>query len=200
MFYHIEGIVSEILPNLVVVDCNGIGYAINTTTNSLSQVSLGKKAKLYIYDYVKEDCFDLYGFSTKQEKHSFELLISISGVGPKAAISILSSTTPELFAMAVMNDDVKVLTSAPGIGKKIAQRVILELKDKISKDTELGEITIPTSSSSIESGNDELNNAIKGLSVLGYGSEEIKSALRGMELEGKKAEEIIKIVLKQMIK
>ena len=133
MFYHIEGTVSEILPNLAVVDCGGVGYAINTTANSLSQVSLGKTAKFYTFDYIKEDCFDLYGFTTKQEKHSFELLISISGVGPKAAISILSCTTPEMFAMAVMSDDVKVLTAAPGIGKKIAQRVILELKDVYKK-------------------------------------------------------------------
>ena len=137
MFYHIEGTVSDILPNLAVVDCGGVGYAINTTANSLSQISLGKTAKFYTFDYIKEDCFDLYGFTTKQEKHSFELLISISGVGPKAAISILSCTTPEMFAMAVMSDDVKVLTAAPGIGKKIAQRVILELKDKISKETPL---------------------------------------------------------------
>lgn len=200
MFYHLEGNIVEIMPNLVVLDCNGIGYAINTTANSISQVSVGSKSKFYIFDYIKEDVFDLYGFTTKQEKHSFELLISISGVGPKAAISILSSTTPELFAMAVMNDDVKVLTSAPGIGKKIAQRVILELKDKISKDPSLGEITIPSVTESVISDSNELNNAIKGLSVLGYGNDEIKTALRGVDLEGKSAEDIIKLVLKQMVK
>lgn len=200
MFYHLEGNIVEIMPNLVVLDCNGIGYAINTTANSISQVSVGSKSKFYIFDYIKEDLFELYGFITKQEKHSFELLISISGVGPKAAISILSSTTPELFAMAVMNDDVKVLTSAPGIGKKIAQRVILELKDKISTDPTLGEITIPSVTESVISDSNELNNAIKGLSVLGYGNDEIKAALRGVDLEGKSAEDIIKLVLKQMVK
>ena len=200
MFYHLEGNVAEILPNLVVLDCNGVGYAVNTTANSISHVSAGKKAKFYIFDYIKEDLFELYGFITKQEKHSFELLISISGVGPKAAISILSSTTPELFAMAVMNDDVKVLTSAPGIGKKIAQRVILELKDKISKDPSLGEIAVPAVNDIQISESSELNNAIKGLSVLGYGNEEIRAALRGADIEGKKAEDIIKIVLKQMVK
>lgn len=200
MFYHIEGIISEILPNLAVVDCGGLGYAINTSSNSLSQISLGKKAKFYTFDYIKEDCFDLYGFTTKQEKHCFELLISISGVGPKAAISILSSATPEMFAMAVMNDDVKVLTSAPGIGKKIAQRVILELKDKISKETDLGTISYPSADIRTTTGNDELNTAIKGLSVLGYGSEEITTALKGQKLDDKKAEDIIKLVLKQMIK
>ena len=201
MFYHIEGTVSDILPNLAVVDCGGVGYAINTTANSLSQISLGKTAKFYTFDYIKEDCFDLYGFTTKQEKHSFELLISISGVGPKAAISILSSTTPEMFAMAVMSDDVKVLTAAPGIGKKIAQRVILELKDKISKETDLSTVTFTPAAAAVPAGSsDELTNAIKGLSVLGYGSDEINQALRGQDLTDKSAEDIIKLVLKQMVK
>ena len=201
MFYHIEGTVSDILPNLAVVDCGGVGYAINTTANSLSQISLGKTAKFYTFDYIKEDCFDLYGFTTKQEKHSFELLISISGVGPKAAISILSCTTPEMFAMAVMSDDVKVLTAAPGIGKKIAQRVILELKDKISKETDLSTVTFTPAAAAVPAGsNDELTNAIKGLSVLGYGSDEINQALRGQDLTDKSAEDIIKLVLKQMVK
>ena len=201
MFYHIEGTVSDILPNLAVVDCGGVGYAINTTANSLSQISLGKTAKFYTFDYIKEDCFDLYGFTTKQEKHSFELLISISGVGPKAAISILSCTTPEMFAMAVMSDDVKVLTVAPGIGKKIAQRVILELKDKISKETDLSTVTFTPAAAAVPAGSsDELTNAIKGLSVLGYGSDEINQALRGQDLTDKSAEDIIKLVLKQMVK
>ena len=201
MFHHIEGTVSDILPNLAVVDCGGVGYAINTTANSLSQISLGKTAKFYTFDYIKEDCFDLYGFTTKQEKHSFELLISISGVGPKAAISILSCTTPEMFAMAVMSDDVKVLTAAPGIGKKIAQRVILELKDKISKETDLSTVTFTPAAAAVPAGSsDELTNAIKGLSVLGYGSDEINQALRGQDLTDKSAEDIIKLVLKQMVK
>ena len=201
MFYHIEGTVSDILPNLAVVDCGGVGYAINTTANSLSQISLGKTAKFYTFDYIKEDCFDLYGFTTKQEKHSFELLISISGVGPKAAISILSCTTPEMFAMAVMSDDVKVLTAAPGIGKKIAQRVILELKDKISKETDLSTVTFTPAAAAVPAGSsDELTNAIKGLSVLGYGSDEINQALRGQDLTDMSAEDIIKLVLKQMVK
>ena len=201
MFYHIEGTVSDILPNLAVVDCGGVGYAINTTANSLSQISLGKTAKFYTFDYIKEDCFDLYGFTTKQEKHSFELLIAISGVGPKAAISILSCTTPEMFAMAVMSDDVKVLTAAPGIGKKIAQRVILELKDKISKETDLSTVTFTPAAAAVPAGSsDELTNAIKGLSVLGYGSDEINQALRGQDLTDKSAEDIIKLVLKQMVK
>ena len=201
MFYHIEGTVSDILPNLAVVDCGGVGYAINTTANSLSQISLGKTAKFYTFDYIKEDCFDLYGFTTKQEKHSFELLISISGVGPKAAISILSCTTPEMFAMAVMSDDVKVLTAAPGIGKKIAQRVILELKDKISKETDLSTVTFTPAAAAVPAGSsDELTNAIKGLTVLGYRSDEINQALRGQDLTDKSAEDIIKLVLKQMVK
>ena len=99
MFYHIEGTVAELAPNLAVVDCGGVGYAVNTTANTLSRLEPGKKAKLYVFDYVKEDCFELYGFFTKSEKRCFEMLITVSGVGPKAAVSILSAVTPETLAM-----------------------------------------------------------------------------------------------------
>ena len=135
MLYHVEGTVSDIDTNLIVIDCHGISFALNTSLNTISAVRSGEKAKLYIYESVREDAFDLFGFASKEEKRCFEMLIAISGVGPKAAISILSSNTPGALALAVLNDDVKALTNAPGIGKKIAQRIILELKDKISKES-----------------------------------------------------------------
>ena len=110
MLYHIEGTVTDFETNLVVIDCGGIGYALNASLNTISGVKLGERAKLYAYEYIREDAHDLFGFLTKGEKRCFEMLIGISGVGPKAAISILSSNTPESLALAVLNGDVKALT------------------------------------------------------------------------------------------
>ena len=159
MFHHIEGIVTEIEQNLAVVDCGGVGFALNTTMNTLSHISTGKKAKLYVFDYVKEDCFELYGFSTKSEKRCFEMLLTVSGVGPKAAISILSAVTPETLALAVMSGDEKALTSAQGVGKKIAQRVILELKDKIAKQADMPNF-VPPAAMTQSSGDSGLGDAV----------------------------------------
>ena len=200
MFYHIEGTVSELGQNLAVIDCGGVGFALNTTVNTLSHIELGKKARLYVYDYVKEDCFELFGFLSKQEKRCFEMLITVSGVGPKAAVSILSAVTPEALAMAVMNGDEKALTSAQGVGKKIAQRVILELKDKIAKEagtTDFGSMPAAVVSAG---GNSAVNDAAAALTVLGYSSQEIGAGLKGMEVDGMSAESIIKAVLKKMVR
>ena len=134
MFYHLEGVVSDIDINLAVIDCGGVGYAVNTTANTLSRLKVKEKAKIYISEYIKEDCFDLYGFATLSEKRCFEMLLTVSGIGPKAAQAILSTSTPEALAMAIMTGDEKAITVAQGVGKKIAQRVILELKDKVSKE------------------------------------------------------------------
>ena len=124
MFYHINGVVTDIEPNLAVLECGGVGYALNVSLNTLASVKIGERAKLYIYECIREDAHDLYGFGSKSEKHCFELLLGISGVGPKAALSILSSNTPDGLALAVLNSDEKALTSAPGIGKRIAQRIL----------------------------------------------------------------------------
>ena len=135
MFYYLEGTVTIIDVNLAVLDIGGVGYACNASMNTLSHLEIGKKARLYTYCNVKEDAFDIYGFYDKAEKRAFEMLISVSGVGPRAAMSILSSATPEALALSIINDNAKALTAAPGIGKKIAQRIVLELKDKMSKET-----------------------------------------------------------------
>ena len=201
MFYHLNGTVSELGQNLIVLDCGGIGFALNATVNCLSKVKVGEKAKLYIAEAIGENNFDLYGFSDKSEKRCFEMLISVSGIGPKAALSILSYNSPENLAMAIMNDDVKALTVAPGIGKKIAQRVILELKDKISK--EMGAVDFGTTSvgGAVTAVSDEtLNNALTALTVLGYSSGEVAPVLRKLDITGMSAEQIIKAVLKNMVK
>ena len=199
MFYHIEGTVTELEPNLVVLDCGGVGYALNATMNTVSYIHMGDKVKLYVAEAIGENNFDLYGFYTKGEKRCFELLVSVSGIGPKAALSILSYSTPETLALAIMNDDVKALTVAPGVGKKIAQRVILELKDKMSKETAGQEIKLPAAVP-VTGQNDTMGDAMAALAVLGYSSAELAPAPKHIDVTGMSAEEIIKAVLKQMVK
>lgn len=200
MLYHVEGIVSDIDTNLVVIDCHGIGFALNASLNTISSVRSGEKAKLYVYESVREDAFDLFGFASREEKRCFEMLIGISGVGPKAAISILSSNTPGALAVAVLNDDVKALTTAPGIGKKIAQRIILELKDKISKEADGMDLGTYAPAPVLSPQDDSArSDAIAALSVLGYSMPEINGALQKLDTAGLSTEQIVKAVLRAMM-
>ena len=201
MFHYINGIVSELMPNLAVIDCGGVGFAINTSAYTVSQIKVGEKAKLYTFVYIREDCMDIYGFASKSEKHCFEMLISISGVGPKAAVAILSSSSPENLVMNIVSGNEKALTAAPGIGKKIAQRIILELKDKLAKETaEISFQDVPAFNAISASGDTKINDASAALMVLGYSSSEIAAALKKVDVEKLSLEEIIKVALKQMIK
>ena len=134
MFYYVNGTVTELEAGLAVIDCGGVGYACATTNYTLSQLKKGERAKLYTYLNVREDAMELFGFASQSELRSFKLLIGVSGVGPKAALSSRSATTPQQLAMAVVMGDEKALTAAQGVGKKIAQRIILELKDKLAKE------------------------------------------------------------------
>ena len=198
MFYYISGTVAVIDTNLAVIDCGGVGYACSTTNYTLSQLTKGSSAKLYTYLHVKEDAMDLYGFASQSELNSFKMLIGVSGVGPKAALSILSSTTAQNLAMAVVMGDEKTLTAAPGIGKKIAQRIILELKDKLSKEQMAGDTGFSVSAPGAVNG--KVGEAAAALAVLGYGSQEISTALRGIDVESLALEEIIRQALKKMVR
>ena len=200
MFYHLDGIVSELTPNLAVIDCGGVGYEVNITMNTATNLKLGERQKLYISESIGENNFDLFGFSGKNEKRCYEMLVSVSGIGPKAAMSILSYTTPEGLALAVMNNDIKALTLAPGIGKKIAQRVILELKDKISKEMDNTVFEIPAVVAATAAADSSVNDAMTALAVLGYSSAEIAPVINKIDVSGMSAEQIIKTVLKQMVK
>ena len=187
--------------NLAVVDTGGTGYACMATLNTLSRLETGKKARLYTYCHIKEDAFDLFGFFDLSEKRCFEQLLSVSGVGPKAALSILSSATPESVALAVINDDEGALTLAPGIGKKLAQRIILELKDKVSKETEALKATGYTAPRDVEGQPGvKQRDAAAALAVLGYSQGEISAAMRGIDINALTVEEIIREVLKRSVK
>jgi len=191
------------MQNLAVVDIGGVGYACMTTLNTLSHLETGKKAKLYTYCNVKEDAFDIYGFYNTSEKRAFEQLLSVSGVGPKAALSILSSSSPEQLALAIINDDESALTIAPGIGKKLAQRIMLELKDKVSKEMPTLKASgyIPASDTGTpgQPGSKQ-RDAAAALVVLGYNQGEISAAMRSLDINELSVEEIIREVLKSSIK
>ena len=199
MFYHLDGKVAELGQGMAVIDCNGVGYLVNTSLTTQSRLKVGERSKLYISESVREDAFELFGFATKSEKRSFDLLIGVSGVGPKAALSILSAYTPEALAMAILSGDEKALTVAPVIGKKIAQRVILELKDKLAKES--GDFELPMKSGApVAVGDGKLSDAAAALAVLGYGPAEINVALKGVDVAPLTVEEIIKAALKNMMK
>ena len=200
MFYYLDGTVAEILPYLAVIDCGGVGYACKTTNNTLSSLKKGQRGKLYTYLNVGEDVFDIYGFATQNELNSFKLLIGVSGVGPKAALAILSSTTPESLAMAIVTEDAKTLTAAPGIGKKIAQRIILELKDKMAKESAAGLDFSGGSTVNVPAFTNKAAEAAQALAVLGYSSQEVGMALKGVDVESLPLEEIIRQSLKKMVK
>ena len=201
MFYYLNGTVAHMGPYLAVIDCGGVGYACKTTQYTLSALKRGEKAKLYTYLHVREEIFELYGFATENELNCFQMLIGVSGVGPKAALAILSSTTPERLATAIITGDEKALTGAPGVGKKIAQRVILELKDKLAK----GQIGVPAGESYGGTGvtvipENKASEAAAALAVLGYGPAEINEALKGIPMEELSLEAVIKQALKKMVK
>lgn len=198
MFYYIEGTVAHIESGLAVIDAGGVGYACNTTLQTLSQLEKGKRARLYTYLHIREDIFDIYGFVTHEELSCFKMLISISGVGPKAATSILSASTPGQLAMAVITGDEKMLTQAPGIGKKIAQRIILELKDKMKK--EQLEAASAGGYSDVSAGfGSKANEAAAALGVLGYTPQETAAALKGINTEELPIEEIVRLGLRNMM-
>lgn len=199
MFYYVNGPVAELEAGLAVIDCGGVGYACATTNYTLSQLKKGERAKLYTYLNVREDAMELFGFASQSELRSFKLLIGVSGVGPKAALSILSSTTPQQLAMAVVMGDEKALTAAPGIGKKIAQRIILELKDKLAR--EQGSFDAGSAESvRMPTQDNKAGEAAAALAVLGYGSQEIAAALKGIDMASLPLEEIIRQSLKKMVK
>ena len=192
MFYYFNGEVTLLESNLAVIDCGGVGYACRTSSYTLSRLHVGERARLYTYCSIREDAFDIYGFSTREELRNFELLLGVTGVGAKAALAILSSTTPDRFALAIFSQDEKALTAAPGVGKKLAQRILLELKDKLGGAAPAeGGISLPAGDVPAASGS-ALALAQAALAELGYRPQEITAALRSFDPEGMKTEEIVR--------
>ncbi|MBE6991215.1 MAG: Holliday junction branch migration protein RuvA [Ruminococcaceae bacterium] len=198
MFYYIMGTVAHMEEGLAVIDCGGVGYACHTTTSTLSRLKKGETAKLFTYCNIKEDAFDIYGFFTNEELKSFQMLLSVSGVGPKVALSILSYTSPDRLSLAIMTGDEKALTQVQGVGKKMAQRIILELKDKLgSMMTEMDSGFEAVAS--VNSGG-KAAEAAAALAALGYSASEAGAALKGIDVDTLPVEEIIRAALKKMMK
>ncbi len=201
MYYYVSGEVAHVEPYLAVIDCGGVGYACRTTAFTLSQIKKGDKAKLFTYLSVREDAMDLYGFASAEELKLFQQLISVSGVGPKAALSILSAGTPANLALAIITGDEKSLTAAAGVGKKLAQRIILELKDKLTKGQTVsaaGESVAGPAVTIIPQ--NKLSEARAALAGLGYSQAEINVALKGIDIDNQSLEQIIRLALKNMMK
>ena len=208
MFYYISGALTHLETNVAVLDVGGVGYklTISGTTYEAMPPSRSVKnppvVKLYTHMAVREDGIELFGFASETELSTFKMLLSVSGVGPKAALSILSLLTPEKFALAVCTDDKKTIAKANGIGPKTAARVILELKDKLLKETPVAqaESTIATAITSKGTSTGKLSEAQDALMVLGYSRAEALSALQGLDTAAMELEDIIRAALKKLMK
>ena len=197
MLYYVSGVVTVLEPGLAVVDCGGVGYGCRVTAYTAAQLKLDKAAKLFITESIREDAFDLYGFISREEQRCYELLTTVNGVGPKAAMAILSAGGPQNFTLAVMTGDEKMLTVAQGVGKKLAQRIILELKDKLGgAGTEL-DFSGPTVSAAPVKGNN-VALATAALQELGYSPAEISTALKGAD-PAASTEDLIRHALRAMV-
>lgn len=207
MFYYIEGKLAHLDYTFAVIDAGGVGYKMTITQTTYESmpphlsVSEAPTVRLYTYMAVREDGIELFGFGSEAELEAFKLLITVSGVGPKAAIAILSVYNPEKLAITIMNEDAKAIAKANGIGAKTAARIILELKDKISKsfsDAGTSPAAAGASVAAAPSGGSKLSDAQSALLVLGYTKSEIVAALRGVDISGKQTDDIIRIALKNL--
>lgn len=197
MLYYLSGTVTVLEPGLAVIDCGGVGYGCRVTAYTASQLKLNTAARLFITESIREDAFDLYGFASREEQRCYELLTAVNGVGPKAAMAILSAGGPQNFTLAVMTGDEKMLTAAQGVGKKLAQRIILELRDKIGgASMELDFSGGPVAAPVQQGSNLALANA--ALQELGYSPAEINAALKGVDPQAS-TEDMVRHALRAMV-
>ena len=196
MIYYVSGPVALLEPGLAVIDCAGVGYGRRITAYTASKLKLRENARLYITESIREDAYDLYGFESREEQRCFELLTNVNGVGPKAALSILSSGGPQNFPLAVMTGNEKMLTAAPGVGKTIAQRIILALKAKPGGASELDFSAGAVAAA--PAANNAVGLATAALQELGYGPTEISAALKGVDPNAS-TEEMVRYALRAMV-
>lgn len=196
MIYSVHGKVIHTEQNLAVIECAGVGYGCRTTAYTLSQLTVGEEATLLTFLNIREDAAELFGFSDAAELSCFKMLLSVNGVGPKAALSILSDLSPQGFALCVAGGDSKALTRSPGIGKKIADRIILELKDKLAKQTEgIAELPVPAAASLPAS--NAAAEAVAALVVLGFSNTQAQGAVAALSPE-LPVSELVKEALKKL--
>lgn len=198
MLYYVSGTVAVLEPGLAVIDCGGVGYGCRVTAYTAGQLKLNQTARLYVSESIREDAYDLYGFISREEQRCYELLTSVNGVGPKAAMAILSSGGPQNFTLAVMTGDEKMLTAAQGVGKKIAQRIILELKDKLGGGAMELDFSTGSSPAAPAANGNNAAMAYAALQELGYAPAEINAALKGVAPTAT-TEEMIRHALRAMV-
>ena len=197
MLYSVRGKLIQTTATCAVVECGGVGFLCQTTLNTLKTLKPGSEVMLYTYLNVREDAMELFGFATKTELDTFKTLISVSGVGPKAGLALLSELSPEQVAMAIATDDVKTITRAQGIGKKIAQRIVLELKDKLAKAAASDSGFALVSAAAVSAAGGNVSKAIEALGVLGYTPAEVSPVLA--QFDGNlPVEQLIAMTLRQM--
>ena len=196
MLYYVSGTVAILEPGLAVIDCNGVGYGCRITAYTAAQLKLNQTAKLFITESIREDAYDIYGFISREEQRCYELLTSVTGVGPKAALAILTAG-PQNFTLAVMTGDEKLLTAAQGVGKKLAQRIILELKDKVGGSSAEIDFSAGPVAAAPAAGN-HAALATAALQELGYSPAEIATALKGVD-PAASTEEMIRYALRAMV-
>ena len=191
MFAYLKGSLEVKTKGYIVIDVHGVGYKVFMSETAIEKLGeIGETVKVHTYLRVREDDMSLYGFNTNEELRMFELLLSVSGIGAKSAITILSNITPYSFALAIITDDVSKIKALPGIGPKSAQRIILELKDKINKE-ETTQIPNEAKEEQVED-KEKVSEAISALQVLGYSKKEIEKALENIDKKALTVEEIIK--------
>ena len=203
MIYYITGELVTTEPSAVIVDTGAIAYKLFVSDNTIAALSskIGTKIRIYTYLSVREDAMDLYGFHSLDEKNTFNMLITVSGVGPKAALAILSVLTPDGFKLAVSTGDVKAISKASGVGAKIAARVVLELKDKLTKElgsVNANEVGTPIARPSGDAG--KYSDAINALILLGYSRSESAEALKGLDVASFTLEDLITAALKNLMR
>ena len=192
MFAYIKGFLEIKENNYIVIDINGLGYKVFMSQNNIDNIgNIGDSVKVYTYVRVREDDISIYGFITQEQLKMFELLISVSGVGAKSALVMISCIEPSEFAIAVISGNVKVLTKVPGIGNKSAQRIILELKDKL-KEEQLDAENSNNLKLKEKDNSENINEAFSGLMVLGYSRKDIEKAFEHLDVDNLSIEDLIK--------
>ncbi len=200
MYSYIRGELAEINSDHIVLDVNGIGYQIYIPTNTLNYLpSIGEMVKIHTYLYIREDAMMLYGFLTRDDLDMFKMLITVSGIGPKGGLGILSTLSTDDLRFAVLSDDAKAIAKAPGIGAKTAQRVIIDLKDKMSLEEAFEKKLEHTTDKVLPENNSIKNDAVLALNALGYSSTESLKAVSKVEItEDMDVEDVLKAALKHM--
>lgn len=200
MFAYLEGRVTEKRNTEMVVDVGGVGFLVNATPQTMSRMSTDKKSRVYTKLVVKEDGWDLFGFASREEQEMFEKLTSVSGVGPKTALGVLSVLSVRDLALAIVTGDVKAIKSAPGIGPKTAQRILLELKDKVSDEELVGQYAVSGSvpAAVVAGEGAAVSDALAALMALGYTQGEAAGAVNKVKDQAETAEDLIRLALRAM--